>query len=76
MELSATEVVSHLGGTVAGIWLMVGLVTILAVIITAGGRWERARERRGVDDASAATDPGFPGGHDDGGSCSDSGDGD
>jgi hypothetical protein len=38
----------------AGVWVMVGLATILAVIITAGGRWERARERRGVRDASAA----------------------
>jgi hypothetical protein len=60
---------------VAGIWLMVGLVTILAVIITAGGRWERARERRDVGDATAAGNPGYPGGHDDAGLCTDSGDG-
>jgi hypothetical protein len=60
----------------AGIWVMVGLMTILAVIITAGGRWERARESRGVRDASAAADPGYPGGHDDSGLCADSGAGD
>jgi len=61
---------------VAGIWVMVGLVAILAVIITAGGRWERARGPQGERDASAAGDLGYPGGHDDSGTCGDSGGGD
>jgi hypothetical protein len=60
---------------VSGIWVLVGLASILAVIITAGGRWARARERQGAGAESATADPGYPGGHGDSGSCVDSAEG-
>jgi len=52
-----------------GIWFGAGVAVILAVIITAARRWERARVAGDRDAGSAATDLGYAGGGDDGASC-------
>ena len=52
------------------LWLLGVLAAILAVIITAGGRWERARERHGE---SGARELPYAGGESAGGSCADGG---